>query len=58
MSELLTKSVAEQQPEQKIETRIAVERITGFTILATAVAVLAVLAATAVYAHQGRTSTR
>ena len=53
MSELLTKSVARQQQEQKIETRTAVERIAGFTILATAVAVLAVLAAT-VYAHDGQ----
>jgi Cytochrome P460 len=53
MPELLTKSVARQQQEQKIETRTAVERIAGFTILATAVAVLAVLAAT-VYAHDGQ----
>jgi hypothetical protein len=53
VSELLTKSVAQQRQEQKIETRTAVERIAGFTILATAVAVLAVLAAT-VYAHDGQ----
>jgi hypothetical protein len=53
VSELLIKSVAQQQQEQKIETRTAVERIAGFTILATAVAVLAVLAAT-VYAHDGQ----
>ena len=53
MPELLTKSVARQQQELKIETRTAVERIVGFTILATAVAVLAVLAAT-VYAHDGQ----
>ena len=51
MSELLTKSVAQQQQEQKIETRTAVERIAGFTIVATAVAVLAVLVGTAVYAQ-------
>jgi hypothetical protein len=50
MSELVTKSVAQEQQEQKIETRTAVERIAGFTIVATAVAVLAVLVATAVYA--------
>ena len=50
MSELVTKSVAQEQPEQKVETRTAVERIAGFTIIATAVAVLAVLA-TAVYAQ-------
>jgi len=51
VSELLTKSVAQQQQEQKIETRTAVERIAGFTIVATAVAVLAVLVGTAVYAQ-------
>jgi hypothetical protein len=47
----MTKSVAPEQQEQKIETRTAVERIAGFTIVATAVAVLAVLVATAVYAQ-------
>jgi hypothetical protein len=51
MSELWTESVAQEQQEQKIETRNAVERIAGFTIVATAVAVLAVLIATAVYAQ-------
>ena len=51
MSELVTKSVAQEEQEQKIETRTAVERIAGFTIVATAVAVLAVLVATAVYAQ-------
>jgi hypothetical protein len=51
MSELVTKSVAQEQQEQKIGTRTAVERIVGFTIVATAVAVLAVLVATAVYAQ-------
>ena len=51
MSELVTKSAAREQQEQKIETRIAVERIAGFTIVATAVAVLAVLVAAAVYAQ-------
>ena len=56
MSELVTKSVAQEQQEQKIETRTAVERIAGFTIVATAVAVLAVLVAAAVYAQA--TSTR
>jgi hypothetical protein len=50
MSEPVTKSVAQEQKEQKIETSTAVERIAGFTIVATAVAVLAVLVATAVYA--------
>jgi hypothetical protein len=51
MSELVTKSVAQEQQEQKIETRTAGERITGFTIVSRAVAVLAVLVATAVYAQ-------
>jgi hypothetical protein len=51
MSELVTKSVAQEQQEQKIETRTAVERMAGFTIVATAVAVLTVLVATAVYAQ-------
>ena len=36
---------------QKIETRTAVERTVGFTIVATTAAVLAVLVATAVYAQ-------
>ena len=49
MSELVTKSVPQEQQEQKIETRTAVERIAAFTIVATAVAVLAVLGAAAVY---------
>jgi hypothetical protein len=48
----VTKSVAQEQQEQKIETRAAVERIAGFTIVATAVAVLVVLVAAAVYAQE------
>ncbi len=51
MSELVTKSVAQERQEQKIETSSAVGRIAGFTIVATAVAVLAVLVATTVYAQ-------
>jgi hypothetical protein len=52
MSELMTKSLAHGQPEQKIETRTTVERIAGFTIgVAAAVAALAVLVATSVYAQ-------
>jgi hypothetical protein len=51
MSELVTKSVAQEQNEQKIETRSAVERIAAFTIGAIAPAALAVLVATAVYAQ-------
>jgi hypothetical protein len=35
VSELLTKSVAQQQQEQKMETRTVVERIAGFIIVAT-----------------------
>ena len=45
MSELVTKSVAQEPQEQKIETRTAVERIAGFTIVATTVAVLKVIVA-------------
>ena len=51
MSELVTKSVAQGQQEQKIETRTIVEHIAGFTIVATAVALLAVLVATTIYAQ-------
>jgi hypothetical protein len=51
MSELVTKSVAQERQEQKIETRTAMGRIAGFTIVATAVAALTVLVATAVYAQ-------
>jgi hypothetical protein len=49
--ELLTKSVAQRQQERKMEKRNAVGRIAGFTIVATAAAVLAALVATAVYAQ-------
>lgn len=52
MSELVTKSVAQKQPGQKIETRTAAQRVAGFTVVVTAVAVLAVLVATAVYAQE------
>src|SRR6202035_2304201 len=51
MSEFVTKSVAQEQQEQRIETRAAVKRISGFTIVATAVAVLAVLGAAALFAQ-------
>ena len=51
MSERVTKSVAQEQPGQKIETRTAAQRVAGFTVVVTAVAVLAVLVATAVYAQ-------
>ncbi len=51
MAELVTKSVPQEQQEQRIETRTAVKRIGGFTIVATAVAVLAVLGAVVLYAQ-------
>ena len=53
MSELVTRSVPQEQQEQRIETRIAVKRIGGFTVVATAMAALAVLGAAALFA-QGR----
>jgi hypothetical protein len=43
--------MAEQQQRQKIETRATVQRIAGFTLVATAVVLLAVLVAAAVYAQ-------
>jgi len=51
MSELVTKSVPQEQQEQRIETRTAVKRIGGFTIVATAVAVFAVLVAAVLFAQ-------
>ena len=51
MSGLVAKSVAREQQEQKIETRTALKRIGGFTTVATAVAVLAVLGAVVLYAQ-------
>jgi hypothetical protein len=51
MSELVTKSVAQEEQEQKIERRTAVGRIAGFTIVATAAAAFAVLVAAALYAQ-------
>jgi hypothetical protein len=47
----MTKSVAQEQQEQKVGTRTAVKRIAGFTIVATAVAVLAALVAATLYAQ-------
>ena len=52
MSEPVTKSVAQEQQKQKIQTRIAAGRIGAFAIVATAVAVLAALVATVVYAQE------
>ena len=55
MSEFVTKPVAqeqqEQQEQQRIKTRTAVKRIGGVTIVATAVAVLAVLGVVVLYAQ-------
>jgi hypothetical protein len=51
MSELVTKSVVQEQQEQKIETRTSVERSRGFTVAAIAMVVFAVLVATTVYAQ-------
>jgi len=51
MSEVVTKSLPQEQQEQRIETRTAVQRIGGFAIVATAVAALAVLGAAVLFAH-------
>ncbi len=51
MSELVTKCVTREQQEQRIETRIAVKRIGGFTTVAAAVVVLAALGAVVLYAQ-------
>jgi len=51
VSRLVMKSAAQEQQEQRIETRTALERTAGFTIVATAVAVLAVLGAVVLYAQ-------
>ena len=51
MPDPMKESVAQEQREQKIETRTAAQRVAGFIVVATAVAVLAVLVATAVYAQ-------
>jgi cytochrome P460 len=51
MSDFVTKSVAQKQQEQKVETRGAVGRIATFITVATAVAVLAVLGVAALFAQ-------
>ena len=51
MSEFVTKSVAQQQQDKKIEIRGAVDRIAGLAIIAAAVAVLAVLGVVALFAQ-------
>jgi Cytochrome P460 len=55
MSALMTKPVAQEQKEPKVETRTAMGRIAGFTIVAIGMAVLAVLVAATLYAQgQGK----
>jgi len=51
MPELATKSVTQEQQEQKLEIRTAVDRIASFTVAAATLAVFAVLVATVVYAQ-------
>ena len=51
MSEFLTKSVAQEQSERKLETRTAVKPSAGFSVVARALAIATVLIATAVYAQ-------
>jgi hypothetical protein len=51
MPELVTKSVAQEQQEQRIGTCIAAERISGFAVVAAAVAALVVLGAVALCAQ-------
>lgn len=51
MSELVTKSMAEEKQDQKMETRMAVGPIGGCTVVAIAVAVLTVVGAVALYAQ-------
>ena len=51
MPERMTKRGTQRQQEQKEETRSGLDRTAGFTTGATAMAVLAVLVATAVYAQ-------
>jgi|SRR5580658_285979 hypothetical protein len=51
MSQLVTKSVAQEQREQKIEKGAAVKSIGSFTVVATAVAVLAALGAAVLFAQ-------
>ena len=51
MSQILTKPVAQEQREQKLELHTPVKRIVGFTIVATGLAVVASLVATAHIFH-------
>jgi hypothetical protein len=51
MSELETKSLAQEQQEQKMEARTSMKRIAGLTVGPTAIAVFAVLGVVALYAQ-------
>ena len=51
MSELVTKSGAQEQQKQNIEARTAVKRVGSFPVVATAVAVLAILGAALLFAQ-------
>jgi hypothetical protein len=51
MSELVTNSVPQEQQEQKIESSTAVKRSGGFAIVATAVALLALLGVAVLFAQ-------
>src|ERR1700683_3554396 len=51
MSEFVTNSVAQEQQAQKIETRNAVARISGFVLIVTAMAAVAALGAAALFAQ-------
>ena len=51
MAEPAAKSAAHEQQSQKIETRVVVELMAGFTLVTATVVVLAVLLATVVYAQ-------
>ena len=51
MSELVTKSVAQEKQDQKRETRMAMEPVGGFIVVAIAVAELNVVGAVALYAQ-------
>jgi hypothetical protein len=51
MSELVTKSVPQEQQKQKIETRTVVKHIASFTMVVTTVAALAALGFTALFAQ-------
>jgi hypothetical protein len=57
MPEVTPGPIAQKQQEQKIKTRTAMERIGGFTLVATAVAALAVVVAAPAYTQDKYTLT-